>query len=514
MTAALIVLVVGLVALVAGLATLGCAVLARRRDAGAVEPAEVADIHPSVLVEPGTETARGRMSRAALLGLIVGETESAIVVVDRHRDVVLYNEQAHHLGLVRDQLIDDKIWRAVEPMFERPIMASEPPTTAYGDQRADIHTDHDLDMLVDHDLDVRFEFRPPHYTSGFVSTGRVTSRPVLGVRCLARLVSAVPGDNPVTERGFAGGSSTDGRRADAARTERYAVIYGTDDSENLRVEATRRDFVANVSHELKTPVGAIGLLTEALLESNDDPEAVDHFGRRVIAESTRMGNMVNELISLSRLQDSEPLTDLEIVDVDALIADALSHAQIPAEAAKTYLSSDGPSGLRVRGDRGLLLTALDNLINNAIAYSPANSTVSVSRRLVTEADGREMVAIAVTDRGIGIAPRDQQRVFERFFRVDKARSRATGGTGLGLAIVKHVAANHDGHISLWSKPGTGSTFTLSIPRVVPDDELLASPDMEDHSTDRSQRGGTSRVDRHGPSTPIRPTPTHQKELIR
>nr|WP_277352049.1 ATP-binding protein [Rhodococcus sp. HNM0563] len=239
---------------------------------------------------------------------------------------------------------------------------------------------------------------------------------------------------------------------------RFVVLYAYDDSEQVRMEATRRDFVANVSHELKTPVGAMALLAEALLESVDDPESVRHFGQRVQSEATRLGNMVTELIALSRLQGAEKLPDLEEVDVDTVIDDALDRTRLTAENANIEINTDRPNGYQMLGDHLLLVTALTNLIENAIAYSPPGSPVTVSRSL---RDG--CVAIAVTDRGIGIERQDQERVFERFFRVDKARSRATGGTGLGLAIVKHVAANHHGDIVLWSKPGTGSTFTLLIP---------------------------------------------------
>lgn len=239
---------------------------------------------------------------------------------------------------------------------------------------------------------------------------------------------------------------------------RFVVVFADDDSEQVRMEATRRDFVANVSHELKTPVGAMGLLAEALLESADDPDSVRYFGQRVLSESARLGNMVTELIALSRLQGAEKLPDLEVVDVDDVVAEALRRSTVAAEAAEITVHTDAPSGLEVMGDRTLLVTALSNLVENAIAYSPKGSPVSVSRSV-----RGDNVAIAVTDRGIGIAKEDQERVFERFFRVDKARSRATGGTGLGLAIVKHVAANHNGSIDLWSRPGTGSTFTLQIP---------------------------------------------------
>ena len=399
-------------------------------DAGDVETVSALGNRPNELLEPGTETVDGRMSKAALLALIVQTTEIGIAVVDEHRDVVMFNRRAHELGLVHDHLLEDQVWAASRTVLES------------GD-------------------DVDVELTPQHHaTGGFISTGRAVTPPV-AVRCVIRLV-------------------TDG-------TERYAVVYGSDDSDNMRLEATRRDFVANVSHELKTPVGAIGLLTEALLESQDDPESVRHFGERVITESTRMGNMVHELIALSRLQGAEKLPDSDDVDVDDLVDEAIHRAQVGAEAAGISLNTDRRSGLVVRGDRTLLLTALNNLIANAIAYSPANSPVSVSRRVIPAGAEPAMVAIAVTDRGIGIAPRDQARVFERFFRVDKARSRATGGTGLGLAIVKHVAANHDGSITLWSKPGTGSTFTLAIPmsRAEIDEKTIPAPRFTtDKNSDR------------------------------
>ncbi|WP_026256697.1 cell wall metabolism sensor histidine kinase WalK [Mycobacterium sp. 155] len=239
---------------------------------------------------------------------------------------------------------------------------------------------------------------------------------------------------------------------------RFAVVYADDQSEHARMEATRRDFVANVSHELKTPVGALGVLAEALLASADDPDTVRHFANKMVAESHRLADMVGELIELSRLQGGERLPDLDAVDVDTVVAEALSRHKVAADNADISITTDAPTGYRVLGDEALLVTAMANLISNAIAYSPNGSSVSISRR---RRGGS--VEIAVTDRGIGIAKADQERVFERFFRVDKARSRATGGTGLGLAIVKHVAANHNGTIRLWSQPGTGSTFTLSIP---------------------------------------------------
>lgn len=257
------------------------------------------------------------------------------------------------------------------------------------------------------------------------------------------------------------------------RSPRLAVVYLDDQSEQARMEASRRDFVANVSHELKTPVAAMAVLSEALLESTDDPETVQRFGGKIYDESQRLANMVGELIELSRLQGAERLPDLVAVDVDKVVVEAISRYRVVAEKARISINTDDATGFQVLGDEALLVTALANLISNAIAYSPEGSTVSISRR-----SKEDMVEIAVTDRGIGIAPADQERVFERFFRVDKARSRATGGTGLGLAIVKHIAANHNGSIRLWSRRGTGSTFTLSIPAYT-DTDQQTRPETEE-----------------------------------
>ena len=276
---------------------------------------------------------------------------------------------------------------------------------------------------------------------------------------------ANPGRSGISVRGTVRLLTEDDRR--------FVVVYADDQSEHARMEATRRDFVANVSHELKTPVGAMGVLAEALQASADDHDMVHRFADKLVAESRRLADMVGELIELSRLQGGERLPDLDGVDVDTVVAEAVSRHKVPADNARISITTDAPTGYRVLGDETLLVTAIANLVSNAIAYSPNGSSVSISRR---RRGG--CVEIAVTDRGIGIARVDQERVFERFFRVDKARSRATGGTGLGLAIVKHVAANHNGTIRLWSQPGTGSTFTLSIP---------AYPYPDDHSTDLDDR---------------------------
>ncbi len=253
--------------------------------------------------------------------------------------------------------------------------------------------------------------------------------------------------------------------------DRFVIIYGTDESENVRMESARRDFVANVSHELKTPVGGMALLAEALLEETGDPEHVMYFGQRLHKEAHRMADMINELISLSKLQGAEPLPEMEPVSVDDVIDEAFTRNQVAADNADITLTKGAASGVFVMGDKSLLVTAVSNLISNAINYSPQSAPVSVSQKVVNA----DVVLIRVTDRGIGISPEDQKRVFERFFRVDKARSRSTGGTGLGLAIVKHVVANHGGNIKVWSRPGTGSTFTIELPIHHPDSVAPALP---------------------------------------
>lgn len=225
-----------------------------------------------------------------------------------------------------------------------------------------------------------------------------------------------------------------------------------------RLDEIRLDFVANVSHELKTPVGAVALLAEAVLDAAEQPQEVRRFTTKILNEANRLGTLVTELIALARLQSAEAPPELASVEVDKIVHRALDRCRLAAESANIQITVDPPTGLLLKGDVTLLVTALANLLGNAVSYSPSGSTVSVSTRLMNG-----VIEIAVIDHGLGIAPEHQQRVFERFFRVDQARSRSTGGTGLGLAIVSHVAANHGGDVQLCSKPGTGSTFTLRIP---------------------------------------------------
>ena len=244
----------------------------------------------------------------------------------------------------------------------------------------------------------------------------------------------------------------------APLADSFIAVEVEDMTEAYQVARVRRDFVANVSHELKTPVGALRLLSEALLDATDDPQTAHRFAERIRHETARLGRLVDELLELSRLEGGEPLPNPELMPVDRIVTEVLDRCRTTASAKGISIDVQGSLGLKVHGTERLLVTALANLVDNAIAYSPANTTVTISTRLHDD-----HVEISVTDQGIGIAPEDQSRIFERFYRADPARSRATGGTGLGLAIVKHIATSHGGGVSVVSEPGHGSTFTLRLP---------------------------------------------------
>jgi two-component system, OmpR family, sensor histidine kinase SenX3 len=237
------------------------------------------------------------------------------------------------------------------------------------------------------------------------------------------------------------------------------LLLAEDQTESRRVEEVKRDLVANISHELKTPVGALALLAETMEEAADDPEAVRRFAGRMRQEASRLTYLIQDLITLSRIQGAEPVPDPSPVDLGAVVAEALDRCRMKASARGIDLVATGEGGLIVLGDEDLLVTALRNLLENAVAYSPEKTRVVIS----SARDGVSAAQISVADQGIGIPERDLERIFERFYRVDPARSRATGGTGLGLAIVKHVMAAHGGKVSVWSKEGVGSTFTLRLP---------------------------------------------------
>jgi two-component system sensor histidine kinase SenX3 len=243
---------------------------------------------------------------------------------------------------------------------------------------------------------------------------------------------------------------------------RLVLLLVEDLTEARRIEAVRRDFVANVSHELKTPVGALSLLSEAVMDAADDPEAVNRFAGRMQIEATRLTSLVQEIIDLSRVQNDDLLDDAEPVAVDDLVAEAVDRCRHQANTKQITMATGTTPDLYIWGNRGQLAAALGNLVENAVNYSPARTRVGIAGRRIG-ASGGDLIEIAVTDQGIGISEKDRDRVFERFYRVDPARSRATGGTGLGLSIVKHVAASHGGEVTVWSAEGQGSTFTLRLP---------------------------------------------------
>ncbi len=250
------------------------------------------------------------------------------------------------------------------------------------------------------------------------------------------------------------------------------VLIAIEDlTESKRLDDTRRDFIANISHELKTPIGAISLLSEALIDSVDDPAVTKKFSTDLHREAGRLANLVQDIIELSRLQGTEVDRNGQIVDMASVVEEAVDRNQVLAAQRKVKVKVDTKSAIEVLGDRELLVTAIKNLVENAILYSDEGSQVGIGLR-----QKHGIAAVAVADSGVGIAPEHQDRIFERFYRADPSRSRQTGGTGLGLAIVKHVALKHRGEVQLFSQPGVGSTFTFRIP--IAKQKLTTSKDDE------------------------------------
>ncbi|MEY3696860.1 MAG: hypothetical protein RJA41_510 [Actinomycetota bacterium] len=237
-----------------------------------------------------------------------------------------------------------------------------------------------------------------------------------------------------------------------------ALVLIEDVTQERILDVIRRDFVANVSHELKTPVGALSLLAEAIQSAIDDPEKILHFASRMHHEAERLATLVGDLIDLSRLQKHDGSTNFELISVDDLVTQALDDVQMLATAKHIEIVVGGTGNLRVNGNRGQLVSALRNLLTNAIHYSHEGTRVAIGTRALDD-----YVEISVVDQGIGIPSSESERIFERFYRVDPARSRVTGGTGLGLSIVKHVCVEHGGECTVWSQEGHGSTFTIRLP---------------------------------------------------
>ena len=299
---------------------------------------------------------------------------------------------------------------------------------------------------------------PPSYALGLVR-GHELAHPEL-----LDMVRAVRRDGMVVERELELARGPLGRGTlvvlvrVAALGSLHVLVLVEDRTEARRVEEVRRDFVVNVSHELKTPVGAISLLAETMEQAADDPQAVRRFAGRMHREADRLAALVQEIVDLSRLQNASALAEPELVDVDQVVHEAVDRARLAADGKRITLDVAPPCRTSVYGDHDLLVTAVRNLVDNAVRYSDEGTRIGIglSRK-------EDLVEIAVADQGIGIPEADQQRVFERFYRVDPARSRTTGGTGLGLSIVKHVVANHGGEVTVWSQPQAGSTFTVRLP---------------------------------------------------
>ncbi len=346
-----------------------------------------------------------------LASLVVEALDHGVAVVDRDEFVVLVNPAARAMGILD---ADTLAFPALVDIARRALETGEPGVTP-------------VDLPI----------------------GRLGREPI------ALSVTGVPLPDP------------DGQRITGV------CLLLSDVSEQRRLEAVRRDFVANVSHELKTPVGALTLLAEAIQDAADEPAAVARFAGRMQHEGARLARLVNELMDLSRVQGADPLPGAIEVDVATLVADAIERNRFAAEQASIVVTETVGDGLTVRGDEAQLATAVANLVENAIAYSSADTRVAVTARGSVDDDARSTVDIVVTDQGIGIAEADRDRIFERFYRVDPARSRATGGTGLGLAIVKNIVTNHLGTVSVWSVNGSGSTFTIRLPRVHSDESSSA-----------------------------------------
>ena len=236
------------------------------------------------------------------------------------------------------------------------------------------------------------------------------------------------------------------------------IAFVEDISERRRLESVRKDFAANVSHELRTPIGALGVLAETLVDE-DDPEVIRRLAKHIMSEAERAGRLIEDLLDLSRIEAGGILVE-SLVELAAVMATADERVvALAAQRSVEVLVAPPAPGTFVLGDERQLVSAVVNLLDNAIKYSEPGSVVE----LEVSGDQRWAV-ITVSDQGIGIPARDLERIFERFYRVDRARSRETGGTGLGLSIVRHVATNHGGTVAVASREGEGSTFTLTLPR--------------------------------------------------
>lgn len=334
-------------------------------------------------------------------------------------------------------------------------------------------------VVVDND-DVVRKASAPAYALGLVRGNEVTDAQLAELVRLVRRDGQIRETEIVMERPGLPARSVTARVAPLG--SRLVLALVEDRTRERRVEAVRRDFVANVSHELKTPVGAIKLLAEAVHDASDDPEAVERFAGRMVKEGDRLSQLVQQIIELSRLQGDDPLDQPVPVSVDEIVATAVDTSAIDAQSKGITVVPGGDHGLEILGNHEQVAIAVSNLVANAVTYSRPRSAVLVAVKGLENS-----VEISVTDQGIGIPASEIDRIFERFYRVDPARHRSTGGTGLGLSIVKHVAATHGGEVRVWSVEGQGSTFTLTLPR------------SHQRSSSRHTRGLDARTDQEGPT---------------
>ena len=317
----------------------------------------------------------------------------------------------------------------------------------------------DAEYIILTPFDVVLESSNGIRSLGILNDIRITSQPILNLVRAVRRSGEYQEQTLALPRGPLGDGTHDlVVRVSPVGEEGLVAILVFDDSEFHRLNSMRRDFVANISHELKTPIGALSILSEAVLEASNDPEAIKNFASRMQIEATRLSDLVQEIINLSRLQDEDPLKNAAIWNLSSIVQEAIDESRLAANKRQIEIVFQEIEPCFALGDRSQLLMAISNLIENAINYS-SNGTrvgISVSRN-------ESLSEISVTDQGVGIPEKDLERIFERFYRVDPARSRETGGTGLGLSIVKHVASNHGGDITVWSHEGHGSTFTIRLP---------------------------------------------------
>ena len=316
----------------------------------------------------------------------------------------------------------------------------------------------DLTTIVLAPGEVPIYYSPSATTLGIIKNDRIVPENLLALfRSVRRSGQSQEGEIEIP-RGIGEGVHQLTVRVSKYGLSGLLLAIFQDNSEAARIDAVRRDFVANISHELKTPIGALSLLSEAITQASDDPAAVKNFAERIQFEAKRLSELVQEIINLSRLQDADPILAAMTVDIDDVVRQAISNSQVHANDRNIELFRGPLSHGTVIGDRNQLIIAIQNLIDNAINYSGDGTTVTIN----TELQG-DIVEIQVIDQGIGIADSDIDRIFERFYRVDPARSRETGGTGLGLAIVKHIVRIHGGEISVWSAKNVGSTFSIKLP---------------------------------------------------